>query len=663
MKSKLLNILIVSLFLCLFLFNSEKVNAYYKDSFGNFYFDYQSELDESYYSGLSLGLDSLEFREKLHKIISSNTEKHSYDDVYDLLEIIDESFFDEDSILCLFTRKDIKKSAHGSSGTNSWNREHVWAKSHGFYSASKSAPWNDLHHLRAAEAYTNSVFHNDRDYGYVMDEDIIREDIYGNKYSSTLFEPHDAIKGDIARMVLYMDIRYEGDSLSEGYELGLVDDLTYVTSVNDTIGYMGISSTIFEWAALDPVDDLERRRNDLVYHYQGNRNPFIDHPEYMNIIYELDNDLTNDDYRVRYFPLEGSFEYIDENKYSFGDLVTKPTLTPVSDRLGYEFEGWYTDITLQQKWDFDVNNIENDLNLYAKYIDVGIDPITEFKLNQTLTSLAFSYNSVELNEPEPLLETMVITPISGDGISGSKPKNTTINIDEYTNYNKNLFDISYNTNNKGSAYVGKDTIRLYAGSSMGTSLDITLNDESGFITSVTYVAKLGGTKDISPSDNILKVSFNGPSASIQNVVNSSSGNIAYIYSISVTYYTEVSLYDTSFYDSSLLYQTVLQKGLVDELFELDPNLEFGICKDNSYEELSLTQINQDEYILSSSVNVSLDELDKVYDVSFYVMINGDTYLMNGSSYSINELTKVYLNDYREDYQVIEYLPLLKALVK
>lgn len=663
MKSKLLNILIVSLFLCLFLFNSKKVDAYYRDSFGNFYFDYQSELDESYYSGLSLELDSLEFRESLHQIISSNTKKYSYDDVYLLLETIDESFFDEDSILCLFTRKDIKKSAHGSNGTNSWNREHVWAKSHGFYSASKSAPWNDLHHLRAAEAYTNSAFHNDRDYGYVTDEDVIREDIYGNKYSSTLFEPHDAIKGDIARMILYMDIRYEGDSLSEGYELGLLDELTGVSNVNDTIGYMGISSIIFEWAVLDPVDDLERRRNDLVYSYQGNRNPFIDHPEYMNIIYNLDNDLTSDNYRVRYFPLDGSFQYIDENKYSLGDLVVNPTILPVSNRLGYEFEGWYTDINFLEEWNFDVDTIEKDLNLYARYIDVGIDPITEFTLNQTKTSLAFTYNSVKLNEPEPLLETMVITPISGDGISGPKPKNTKIDIDEYMNYNKNLFDITYNTNNKGSAYVGKDTIRLYAGSSLGTSLDITLNDEFGFITSVTYVAKLGGTKDITPSDNILNVTFNGSKASIQNVVNSSSGNIAYIYSISITYYTEVSLYDTSFYDTSLLYQTVLQKGLVDELYILDPNLEFGICKDSLYKELSLIAINSHEYALFSSINVGLDEFDKSHDVSFYIMINNEIFLMNGSSYSLKELAKVYLEDYREDYQVLEYLPLLKALVK
>ena len=100
-------------------------------------------------------------------------------------------------------------------------------------------------------------------------------------------------KGDVARAMFYMAVRYEGDTHgSAGItepDLELTDDLNLVegsnTGSNLASGYMGRLSVLLEWHEVDPVDDAERARNDRVAEAQGNRNPFIDNPEYVSYVF------------------------------------------------------------------------------------------------------------------------------------------------------------------------------------------------------------------------------------------------------------------------------------------------------------------------------------------------------------------------------------------
>ncbi len=101
----------------------------------------------------------------------------------------------------------------------------------------------------------------------------------GNKTDRDSFEPADNVKGDVSRMLFYMDVRYEGNDDSKVGDLSLVDKTG--TSGNE----LGKLCTLLEWHAQDPVSNWERRRNERIYERQGNRNPFIDHPEWASSIY------------------------------------------------------------------------------------------------------------------------------------------------------------------------------------------------------------------------------------------------------------------------------------------------------------------------------------------------------------------------------------------
>ena len=169
-----------------------------------------------------------------------------------------------------------------------WNREHVWPKSHGDFDAGDpfEVPlYTDAHNLKPIDASMNTI-RGEKDFengGDIVFNGAIETDCFD---TNSTFEPRDEVKGDIARIILYMDVRYEGGA--DEPNLVSVDGLT--TYPNPQIGVL---STLLEWHELDPPDAFEKRRNDVIYEWQGNRNPFIDYPEFVNYIYSDDNPVIN----------------------------------------------------------------------------------------------------------------------------------------------------------------------------------------------------------------------------------------------------------------------------------------------------------------------------------------------------------------------------------
>lgn len=225
---------------------------------------------EKYYSSAN-GLTGNSLKAELNRIIKKH-KTFSYSDAWKALIETDEDPNNPSNFILIYTGRSIPKT----STYPLWNREHVWAKSHGNFGTS-NGPGTDLHHLRPADVSVNSTRGNkDFDIGGMEDKEAA-----GNFTDNDSWEPRDEVKGDIARMIFYMAVRYEGN---DGYV-----DLEITEGVNSSPNkepLHGNLSVLKSWNELDPVSDMEKARNDEIYiNWQGNRNPFIDHPEWVNLIW------------------------------------------------------------------------------------------------------------------------------------------------------------------------------------------------------------------------------------------------------------------------------------------------------------------------------------------------------------------------------------------
>ena len=218
----------------------------------------------SYYDDLR-GLYGDDLSNSLSVLI---TNTHSYNTTYD-------------EIRYLFKESDIGPSgkmmtfyAHAEidgtwDGGTTYNREHVWPQSLGWFKTSGAG--SDLHHIRPTITDINSTRGN-HPYGDFVESDqtaVIKNGYLGGYFNGTYFEPLDHSKGDIARILLYLVNRYDIESANYS-----------ITSVVQSV------DMLLDWNELDPVDDHEMYRNNYIYALQGNRNPFIDHPEFVNMIYD-----------------------------------------------------------------------------------------------------------------------------------------------------------------------------------------------------------------------------------------------------------------------------------------------------------------------------------------------------------------------------------------
>lgn len=231
---------------------------------------------DGYYNSLN-GLAGEDLKQAVQEIIADqNTVRtHTYADIIDILKSADQNPLNSNEVWLVYTEQSRSKLEFqtGSSGVGKWNREHTYPRSLGGFNSIEdddiatgiSAFWitnadslrhgnSDAHALRAADAGENSSRGNQH-YGQY------------NGPAGTL----GGFKGDVARGVLYMEIRFNG--------LSVVDGFPAVT------GQMGDLQTILTWHRNDAPDDFEMNRNNVVYEWQRNRNPFIDLPDLVEYIW------------------------------------------------------------------------------------------------------------------------------------------------------------------------------------------------------------------------------------------------------------------------------------------------------------------------------------------------------------------------------------------
>ncbi len=229
----------------------------------------------SYYNGTDITQTGEQLKDNLSVlIITSQTTNLIYTPgVWDALKQTDLDPTNPNNVLLIYgyddtddnyvTDRTRSKDLNGGTAGTNWNREHTYPKSLGDPNLGITGPGSDAHHLRASDVTFNN---NRRSYPYA--------DADGNaRVISNSWYPGDEWKGDVARMMMYMYLRYGNQCLPTVVGVGAT---TYNTEIPDIF---------LEWNAEDPVSQVEINRNVLLEGIQGNRNPFIDNPAFATSIW------------------------------------------------------------------------------------------------------------------------------------------------------------------------------------------------------------------------------------------------------------------------------------------------------------------------------------------------------------------------------------------
>ena len=251
-----------------------------------------------YYSSAD-GLTGFELKTALYNIIRGHSTQ-SYSDLWTFYQSYgDDKYYENDgSILDFYSENPTGNDPYNftavadqcgsySGEGDCYNREHAFPRS---WFGGAVAPMNtDVHHVFSTDGYVNGR-RSSYPYGEVgsasyvsLNGSKLGNAVSGLGYSGTVFEPIDAFKGDVARAYFYMATRYEPS----------IGGWQYNSSYGDAV-LDGSDAQVFEswflamlkqWHAQDPVSQAERDRNDAAYSFQGNRNPFVDHPELISEIW------------------------------------------------------------------------------------------------------------------------------------------------------------------------------------------------------------------------------------------------------------------------------------------------------------------------------------------------------------------------------------------
>ena len=270
----------------------------------------QAQPPAGYYDAVD-ATDATTLRQTLHDVIDDHTRFPYTDnstDTWDIINLADEDPNNTGNIIDIYKNASYAKIP---GGVGAYNREHSWPKSYGFPNdATDNYPYTDTHHLFACDAGYNGSRSNKP---FRLCDAACSENptdfndgrgggtgVYpGNSnwtsgsFTQGTWETWDGRKGDVARAIFYMDIRYEGGfhggTGAPEPDLIVTDNESLIdtsnTGNNESVAYMGMLSVLLQWHAQDPPDSREIWRNEVVFSFQGNRNPFIDHPEWAECLH------------------------------------------------------------------------------------------------------------------------------------------------------------------------------------------------------------------------------------------------------------------------------------------------------------------------------------------------------------------------------------------
>lgn len=256
-----------------------------------------SQIPDGYYNSATGSGYSL--KTQLKNIILNGHTDQGYDALYDAYKTSDTDIFyeNDNSVLDMYSENPDgvdpynyqhrnRNCGNYNSENDCYNREHIFPQ--GFFD--KQTPMRtDIHHVVPSDGSVNGRRSN-YPFGEVssatwtsMNGSKVGSNTF-NGYSGVVFEPIDEFKGDIARMLLYFAVRYEDEVTDNSWDPH-TDTNNPLNGTNNQVYEDWYLKLLYKWHINDPVSTRETVRNNEAYKFQGNRNPFIDHPEYVNQIW------------------------------------------------------------------------------------------------------------------------------------------------------------------------------------------------------------------------------------------------------------------------------------------------------------------------------------------------------------------------------------------
>lgn len=244
----------------------------------------------SYYDDISITATGLSLQTSLRSLVTTtHTTETTYDGLREVFKTSDADPNNRGKIIWFYTGTSVSFSGFGGSNGDT-NREHVWPKDAGKAFPETSKAGSDAHHLRPTETQINSIRGN-KSFDIVpqTSANIAKQNgsttyatgDYLSYTDSNFFYPGKGFRGQTARILFYVQLRW-GQAYNLRFVLG--------SGSSKTIGDI---ETLMQWHLEEPASETELTRNEVVYGIQGNRNPFIDVPNYACRIYANDGQSYN----------------------------------------------------------------------------------------------------------------------------------------------------------------------------------------------------------------------------------------------------------------------------------------------------------------------------------------------------------------------------------
>ena len=230
-----------------------------------------------YYSSLE-GKSGTALKQAIQDIIAnpSVVHAHNYGDIETILKKSDQNPLNSNQVWLMYVEQPRSKLDIQETGINTgkWNREHIYPQSRGGYTDGTSSIPDGINVWLSTDA--NDIMAGHADAHHIRAEDGPENSLRGNKDYGEYLGPsgtQGSWHGDVARALFYMACRYNGLSVVNG------------NPANTTVGQLGDLALLLQWNQTDPRDDFEMNRNNFIYTWQVNRNPFIDYPTLADYVF------------------------------------------------------------------------------------------------------------------------------------------------------------------------------------------------------------------------------------------------------------------------------------------------------------------------------------------------------------------------------------------